>query len=180
MSASDLDEDWRWLQQQTIKLVTSSDLVSQLELAKAKAEFDLAQFEKTCHGKEVTPELFREITNTAISKFLEHWRLGLSDRKILGLIEVILEKQELPLTEVQAFLQAMPLSVLTSLISDVKDTANGVVGILALEVHRRKGKIQGYTLGREGGRLFVDTQHPLGLIRVFTDDSFPVIQEIPT
>ncbi len=177
---NEFEDDWEFLKAGKLLLVTdhASDYKSQIEIARAKTSFDLETFSKSYLGKELTSEVLNELISKYVATFLANWRTGLREQSILGLIEVILENQDLTPEELRKFLGALPESLLKRLLKAASDshTANGVHGILAVEVHCRDGLVSDYTIGRESGRFYVEfvDARTEGTVRVFTDDFFKV------
>lgn len=174
MPPKEFEEDWDLLRTMPLKVIVprSTDFVAQLDLAQAKTEFDLRLLSKNFLNEALTPELFKKVVATSITKFVDHWRSGLRDLGVLGLIEVILEDPTVQLDECSRLLEAIPLCILQRLLDQVNGAFKGVLVIVAIEVLRRSGILSSYTLGREDGRLFVDTQDKRGVVRVFTDEYF--------
>jgi hypothetical protein len=179
-SWNEFEDDWEFLKAGKLVLVSNqaSDFKSQIEIARAKTAFDLTSFSQELLGKELTPEILSQLVSKYVATFLANWRIGLREQSILGLIEVILENQDLTPEELRKFLGALPLSLLEKLLEAANNNqlVNGVHGILAVEMHCRNGLVSDYTIGRESGRFyieFVDVQ-TRGTVRVFTDDFFKV------
>ena len=176
----EFEDDWEFLKAGKLILVSNqaSDFKSQVEIARAKTAFDLTSFSQGLLGKELTPEVLSDLVSKYVSTFLANWRTGLREQSILGLIEVILENQDLTPEELRKFISALPLSLLKKLLeaANINRTANGVHGILAVEMHCRDGLVSDYTIGRESGRFYIEfvDARTEGTVRVFTDDFFKV------
>lgn len=152
----------------------ASDIEGQLELACEKAIFDLKQKFDKHRGAKLTQELLGEMIAQGVRLFMKHWLEGLRSKNVAGLIEIVLEGQkDLSPAEMQAFVRALPQSLLQKVCESGLGTANGVHALIGVEHARRRGEVREYTLGRDGFRLWVKFENTAGNeVHFFLDEPF--------
>lgn len=179
----DLEDYWEAVQtQQLIKIVKdrATDLREQLEVASAKTAFEMTPVIAEMSGKMLGPEALAQMISKTVRVFMEKWYEGLRGQNLAGLLELVLEGQNLPLPELKGFVQALPVTMLERVVrSAVGSTGSGVHLILAMELHMRQRNITDYTLDREAGRLFIEFVDPKrdAHIKFFLDEVVEHLQE---
>jgi len=175
----DLEADWELLQKKSPITVVSnkpSDLRSQLELAGAKSLFELKTFAKKFDGQPFTAEVLAEVMAKTVALFMEKWHEGLRGQNLSGLIEIVLEGQDLSPEEMRGFLGALPDSLLQRILDSgiQSKSADGVHGLVAMERHLRARNIRDYRIGKDFGRVYVSFFEPkVGAeVRFFLDEIF--------
>lgn len=174
----DLQECWKELRPASpITLVTTraSDLQSQLVIVAAKTTFELTKYTNEKHNhKPLTGELLADVTAKGVELFMQKWFEHLRSQDLAGLIEVVLEGQQLSPAEMKGFLMALPESLLDRISKASIGTVTGVHALIAFELHRRKRKIIDYQLSKEGLRTRVDFNDPVSgtPINFYLDEAF--------
>jgi len=172
----DFESCWAELREKSpIRVVTTkaSDLRSQMEIACAQTSFELAQHLKTLQGKSLAdPQVLSDLVSKAVVTFMEKWHAALRGQNLAGLIELVLEGQDLTPNEMRGFIQALPESLLNKVVESAIGTATGVHALMALEVHLRARSIRDYTLGKESLRTYVEFHDPghNAMVRFYLDD----------
>lgn len=165
------EEAWKELQESWAELrppskiiaVTgrASDMKSHLELACAKTLPVLEKYTNDKYNaKPVTSAMLADIMAQGISIFMEKWHDELRSQNIAGLIEIILEAQDLSPTDMKGFIQALPLNLLDRILDSAIGLVPGVHGLIAIERALRARNIRDYTLGKEGARTYVSFFEP--------------------
>jgi hypothetical protein len=161
----DLQEHWKALRpQSSIVLVSgrASDMRSHMEMAAAKAIAKLTKYTNDKHkNAPITGEVLADITVKGVSLFMEEWNNSLKSQNLAGLIELVLEAQDLSPAEMRGFLQALPISLIDRMLKSSIGTVPGVHALVALEKHMRTRLIRDYTLSKEGLRIKVDFIDPV-------------------
>ncbi len=176
----DLQEHWKELRpKSSITLVTNraSDLLSQLTIVSAKTTFDLKKYaDGKWTNRPFTGELLADVTAKGIEIFMQKWYEHLRSQDLAGLIEVVLEGQQLSPGEMKGFLQALPQSLLERIAKASVGTVTGVHALIAFEIHRRRRGITDYILLKEGERTKVIFTDPVRQVTVdfFLDQAFEV------
>lgn len=172
----DLEKDWETLRpKSSVQLpARPSDLEGQLEEAALKAEFEFKGMAQRYTGETLTTDLLCTLMVTAVKIFMTKWHEGLRGQNLAGLIEFVLEGQDLSPTEMKGFLKALPTSFLDRVLSSAVGswTSNGVHALVALEHHVRSRNLKDYTLGKDFDRTYAEFDSPEGKIRVFLDELF--------
>jgi hypothetical protein len=177
----DFEECWDAIRRETpIRLVKNraSDLHEQLEIACAKTAFELAGFVKQFDHQALDSTVIAKIVAKSTTIFMEKWREGLKGQNLTGLIEIVLESQDLSTTEMKGFLQALPSSLVQRILDSAigAGDASGVHALIALESTMRVRGIKDYTIGKTDGRIsveFLDPTHSK-LVKFFLDEAFSV------
>jgi len=158
-----------------------TDLDASLEMACAKATQELGTLFARHRGVSMTHELLAEVVATGVKVFMEKWREGLKGADLAGLVEIVLEGQNLPLEELRGFVRALPTPLLERVAKSALGTASGTHGLMAIEHARRNGSLRDYTLGQDSGKLYAEFTHPREpggqegeTIRFYLDDEFHV------
>jgi len=152
----------------------ASDIDGQLELACEKAIFDLKRDFEKHSGQVLTHELFGQMITQGVRLFMKHWLEGLQSKNVAGLIEIVLEGQkDMTPAEMQAFVRALPETLLQKVCKSGLGTANGIHALIGVEHARRRGEVREYTLGRDGFRLWVKFENVTGdEVHFFLDEPF--------
>jgi len=172
----DFMADWAAIRKQSpIRIVSSrgTDLDSQFDIACEKTIFDLIQ--KTDAHAQVTRELLATLVAEGVKSFMTHWRDTLRQQDLSGLIEVVLETQNLSPIELRSFMSALPDSLLTRVASSAIGSAKGVHSLVAVEAAFRAKKISGYTIGNENGRIFAEFPEGDSVVKFFLDESIDLL-----
>jgi hypothetical protein len=160
-----------------IEIITTraNDLKSQVSMAAAQASFKLARYTNEKYNQQtVTGEVLADIATKGVELFMEQWLEILRSRDLAGLIEVVLEGQQLSPDEMKGFLRALPQSLLNRVVDSAFGTVTGVHALIAFEIHRRRLGISDYTLSKEGERTGVRFFDPQSRkeIEFFLDEAF--------
>jgi len=162
----DLESYWKDIRRQPVVVTASDrpgDLQGQLLLASEKAGFDLAHKFKDFNGQPITPELMAKIVAEGIRSFMDKWYEGLRKQNLSGLVEIVLEGQGNHLTpeEMQAFVQALPVTLIDKIVDSAMGSATGIHALIALEKHRRLGRAA-YRIQKVGAAVQVSFTSPEG------------------
>lgn len=174
----DLQDYWKEIRpKSTIILVSgrASDMRSHLEMAAAKASAKLAKYTNDKHSHQmITGEVLADVAVQGVALFMEEWNNSLKSQNLAGLIELVLEAQDLSPSEMRGFLQALPLSLIDRMLDSSIGTVPGVHALVALEKHMRTKSIRDYTLSKEGLRIRVDFIDPVRQIPLsfYLDEAF--------
>jgi hypothetical protein len=174
----DLQDCWKELRPPSLITVVSnraSDLLSQLNIVAAKVTHELSHYTNSKYAnRPMTGDLLADVMSKGIEIFMQRWYEHLKSQDLAGLIEVVLEGQQLSPAEMKGFLNAMPQSLLERISEASIGTVTGVHALIAFEYHRRKRSIIDYTLSKEGVRTkvsFVDPSRGLP-IEFYLDEAF--------
>lgn len=176
-SEDDLENYWDDLKPQKLVQVVStrgSDLEGMLALAAEQTSFDLANMVKKKYvGLEMSPALLADIVSSGVQLFMRKWREALTHQNLTGLIEIVLEGQNLSVDEIRGFVQALPVSILQRIAQSAADSASGTHGLMSLEYLRRTAGVT-YILGTQGARIWAEFSHPRTkeTVRFFLDEAF--------
>jgi hypothetical protein len=128
--------------------------------------------------------------STLISKtvgvFMEKWYEGMRGQNLAGLIELVLQGQQLSPVELKGFVRALPQALLerivTSTIGATGTYGKGLHALMAVEIHLRKSAIRDYTLSKEGERLHIEFIDPKrdAIVKFFLDEPLRVDDEEKT
>jgi len=145
--------DWDAVRKKSAIRITStrsSDLESMLDLACEKTIFDLKQvFRK--HA--LPPEAIQEIVTEMVRRFTGHWKEALEGQNLAGLIEIVLEGQNLSPKDLKEFLATLP-NIFIERICDsaIGGHASGIHAVIAIEKARRLRKVT-YEITELAGRF---------------------------
>lgn len=179
----DLEDYWEAVtSKQLIKMVRdrASDLREQLEIASAKTAFEMTPFVAQYANQPLDAETLARMISKTVGVFMEKWYEGLRGQNLAGLMELVLEGQNLPLPELKGFVRALPATLLEQVTrSAIGSSASGIHLILAMELHMRRRGIEDYTLDREAGLLFIEFTDPKrdALIKCFLDEVVEHVEE---
>lgn len=183
-SWSELESDWEDLKKNrtSILLVTNKpgDLKSQMELAYQKTAFDLSQYVKRYDQQQLTVEILTDLTSKAVRLFMENWYKALREQNLAGLLELVLEGQDLSPSEMKEFLQALPSSLLQKIVSSAIGSASGTHALVAVEYMMRQRSVRDYRLRKEGASVVVSFVDPvtLGEVTFTLDETFKGLSEL--
>lgn len=184
----DFEEDWDLIRQKSpIRLVGTrgGDIDGQVELAATTALADtIRQIQELadaeCRNAPVTPEVFARFINIGVNNFMKSWHQQLRGVGLPGLIEIVLEGQQLPPQEMKGFMEALPTSFLRRVAESAVGSASGTHGLVALEYHRRMGAISSYEMGEDKGRVWVRFAPSPGIsLTFFLDEPFDPLPTPP-
>lgn len=175
----DLQESWKELRgpKSPIEIITNraTDLKSQVTIAAAKASAKLAKYTNDKYNQEpVTGELLADVATKGVELFMEQWLDVLKSRDLAGLIEVVLEGQQLSPEEMKGFLRSLPDSLLNRIVDSSYGSVTGTHALIAFEKHRRVRGIADYSLFKEGQRTKVSFLDPVRMLQVefYLDEAF--------
>lgn len=183
----DLEEAWQDVRPTHLIQVVKKDpldLKTALDVAAEKALFKLKpEFDKHS-GENFTSELMSQLITKGVRTFLDCWFDELKSYDLAGLVEIILEGQNMTTDELQDFVRAIPQSLLERICaSSIGATATGVHALMGVENARRTGRLgpDDYTLKRDlDGVLKVSFLDREGQrIEVRLDEHFDVSSEWP-
>ncbi len=183
--AEDLDLESYWkdirdLPRIEVNSGKASDLEGALELASEKTLFDLQVELRKHQDMVVTTDLLAELVTLGIRTFMRHWYQGLKEQDLSGLIEIVLEGQrDMSPRDMAGFIRALPSTLLERIVQSVAGSATGIHALMAIEMARRNGKLNGYRIDKESGRIYVEFDHTseqVQTIRFYLDESFRVIE----
>jgi hypothetical protein len=144
-------------------------------LAGEKTIFDLkAAFAKYNH-KPLTTDMLAEMMGQAVRMFMKHWYDDLRGKDLAGLVEIVLEGQNLEPQEMSGFLRALPMTLLERIARSAIGTANGVHGLIGVEHARRVNRIADYTIAQDiNGQVYFQFNDPRTgrCIRCFLNEKF--------
>lgn len=128
---------------------------------------------KEHHHAQLTGEVFAAIIGQAITIFMEEWHNGLREENLAGLVELILEGQELTASEMGEFVRALPYSLLERICKSAVKSATGIHGLMAIEYARRNRSIASYDVVQDGTRAYVEFTEATGRrIKFYLDEKF--------
>lgn len=174
----DLQECWEDIRRKSPILVVRdrpSQLKDSLELVTAKTGWDLAQECADLRGKVVTPEILVTVVARAVRLFMAKWYEHLRGQNLAGLIEIVVEGQDLTPSEMKAFLGALPTGLLERIARSAVGSGTGIHGLIGVEHARRTGSLTDYSIGRDpgcGNRVFVRFPRDGKDVEFFLDEQF--------
>lgn len=176
-SWDEFEDYWKAIRNDSpIQLVSNraSDIKEQLEIACDKTSFEIKEYAKQFNGQTLTTELLGKLMARTVALFMAKWQEGLRGQNLSGLIEIILEGQDLTPAEMKGFLKALPDSLLQRILDSAigAGTGSGVHALIALEHHFRKNGVRNYNLGRVDGRVYAEFEAQGQTLRVFLDEVF--------
>ena len=184
---SDLDDDledyWGEVRPESPIKVIRLDKPSRIEDAMVYASettaHDLAKECRQFLNKPITPEILSVIVSKGIRLFMERWVQSLKGQDLAGLIEIVLEGQDLSPVEMRTFVQSLPTRLIQRMaqasIGSGKGT--GIHGLIGVEAARRNGQLPDYSIGRDPGsdnRVYVRFQREGRNVEFFLDEYFDV------
>lgn len=159
----------------------ASNISDTMELACVKTIFDLRQSFQAELNHPLTDTLLLEVLTRAVRRFLEHWKNGLADQNVSGLIEVVLQGQGLSTVDMKGFVRALPTSLVIKIAQSGIGISNGVHGLMGVECAFREGRLTGdYIIGRDvsNDKVFIELTHNSGgeprQVRFTLDEEFPI------
>lgn len=126
-------------------------------------------------GLPLTSEALSKIVATCVAMFMGKLYQRLKGEELAGLIEIVLEGQNLPPDELKGFVRALPESLLKKIVESVVGTANGVHALMAIELTHRNGNLsEDYTMHqRSDGRIYISVpQKNNEIVNIYLDDKF--------
>jgi hypothetical protein len=174
----DLESYWDDIRVRSpIRLVSTqaSNIKDSLTLAGEKTIFDLQKEFKKHIGQPSTIELMAEMMTLAVRTFMKHWYEDLRHQDLAGLVEIVLEGQNLTPVEMQKFVRALPQSLVERIAKSAMGTANGIHGLIGIEHAYRTGNLQDYKIIRDiNDRVYVEFTDPKRKrqVQFFLDEKF--------
>ena len=151
---SDFSEDWQDLlpglmtirEERLTKQLEEASKVAQQKVLDAIAETSKSELAKRLReefppGSPLTQENMAHMIALGVKLFMESWLETLKSSDLAGLIELVLEGQDLSPEEVKGFVRALPTSMIDRIVGSALGTASGAHALFALESHRRKGSL---------------------------------------
>jgi len=164
------DLDWEALQKKSLIRVTTNhsyDFEAQLEVACEKTVFDLTHLFRK---HQVSAETAQELMGEMVRRFTSHWKESLKNQDLAGLVEYILEGQQLSNVELSSYLRALPLTFITRICDpEVGGGDNtGIKQVMGVELARRNGTAS-YQVTKKYGQFCLEV---VDLIRDVKFDVF--------
>lgn len=163
MSEIDFEEDWTDVAKANwppIRLTKASTLLGSLETACQEAAIDFRVSFQEFAGQTVSTDLLGKMIAKAVPLFMARWVESLKGYNLAGLIEVILDGQDLEPDEMKGFIRAIPRSVISRICDSEVGTWTGVHALMGVENAWRRGQLQeDYILARDpgsGNRIFFE------------------------
>lgn len=176
MTEDDLEDDWALLRRTSpIRLITGrgGDTAGQIEFVATTTMADLTkEVNLKYHNHPVTGELLSDVALMAVSRFLKNWHAHLKGLNLPGLIEIVLEGQDLSPEEMKGFMKAIPTSLLRRIAESAVGSASGTHGLVAVEFAQRQGRIASYTIDKRQDRVCVEFQKGADTVLFFLDEPF--------
>jgi len=155
----DLEDDWAILEKNP-PLIREPKLIQELETTTEITTTELSEWAKKFEGGPATVEVLSAIATQAVRLFMVNWQKVIQNKNLTGLIEIVLEKQALPPEELEAFVRALPDALLNRVLCSAVGTVNGVHALLSIEMGRREGALEKYTIHQTSeNRVFVKVLH---------------------
>jgi len=145
------------------------DMEGGLEEAALKATADL--LEENPHIRQVTPEVLAQLIGRGAQLFVKHWLGSLQQEDLGGLIAFMVDGLHLQADELRTFVQALPESVLNKFVKSRIGQAKGTHALLALEWHRRHGRLT-YNIIDQAGTPMVRIMTEKGEATFGLDEAF--------
>jgi hypothetical protein len=180
---TDLEDVWEDVRPpQLVQIVRNRplDMQAALEVASEKAIFQLRPKLKKYDGEILDSELLGVMVTEGVKTFLDCWYGELKSYDLAGLVEIVLDSQNLTVDELTAFIKALPTSLLERICaSSVGAQATGVHALMGVESARRTGHLSDYKVKRDiDGVLAVSFKDPNGkTVEVRLDEHFNVSEE---
>jgi hypothetical protein len=187
MADDKLDLEEYWQDVRPMPFISGSESASKLKESldvayeKANERMGTLLKESKYRNAALTGELFAEIISKGVAFFMEEWHEGLRNQNLAGLIEIVLEGQDLTPSEMEEFVRALPGSLLERICKSATGTASGIHGLMAMEFARRNNHIRDYSVLQDGGRAYVKfTDLGDREVRFYLDESFELGEEEPS
>lgn len=183
MNDDDLEAYWGEIRPESPIKVIRLDKPSRIEDAMAYASetaaHDLATECQHFLDQPMTPEILGTIVAKGIRLFMERWVKTLRGQDLAGLIEIVLEGQDLSPHEMKNFVQSLPTRLIQRMAeaSIGSGSGTGIHGLIGVEAARREGRVPDYSIGRDPGsdnRVYVRFQREGRDIEFFLDEYFKV------
>ncbi len=144
----DFESDWRILRPAPDPSVTNPLPINSLAAIMERASKQtLAELKLSGEGVTYNRETLPALVARGIETYWRHMTTGLERVDIVGLLEIILSAQRLPVTELKTFLRALPRTLLDRILaSNFGAVVDGIHALLAIEVLVRDGKENDYQL----------------------------------
>jgi len=174
----DLEECWDDLRRKSPLLVVRdqpSNLKDALTLVTEKTAWELTQECSDLWGKSLTPAVLGTLIAKAVRLFMERWYEHLRGQNLAGLIEIILEGQDLSPSQMTAFMKAIPTELVQKIAKSAVGSGTGIHGLMGVEHARRMGQISNYSIGRDTGsdnRVYVRFKRGGKDVEFFLDEHF--------
>lgn len=174
----DLEECWDDLRRKSPILVVRdqpSNLKDALTLVTEKTAWHLIQESADLKGQLLTPAILGTIVAKAVRVFMEQWYEHLRGQNLAGLIEIILEGQDLTPSQMGQFVKAIPTELVRKVAQSAVGSGTGIHGLMGVEHARRTGQISDYSIGRDPGsdnRVYVRFKRGGKDVEFFLDEHF--------
>ncbi len=175
--SEELEECWADIRPpRAIEVVSTrgGEIDGLLTVAAEQTIFELTKHIRKKHDHALaTNEVLADIVGSGIRIFMLKWREALRSQNLSGLIEIVLEGQQLTVDEMRGFVQSLPTSILQRIASSVTGSATGTHALMSLEYLRRQGDVA-YQLGTTGTRIWAEFSHPRTkeTVHFYLDETF--------
>lgn len=175
----DLESCWRDLRPHAfVEKEPTSKFKESLKDAYERSNERLVEELKGHQGQTVTVELLAKIVSKGVSLFMQEWQEGLRRQNLAGLIEIILEGQDLTASEMHEFVRALPYSLLERICKSAVGSATGIHGLMAIEYAHRNRSIRHYGVVQDGARTYVAFTNLEGVpVTFYLDEKFELFDD---
>jgi len=164
----DLESDWQLVRPQP--QATPRPDIFQRTLAEAQQRA-LARISEKYQGKAATDGYLVD----SVQIFMDEWFQCLRSQDRAGLVEAIIEGQNMSSSEIRGFVRALPMTFLVRVSEAALSGAKGIHALLSVECNRRTGVVRDYEIKRIGDRIRVDVfTGDQKTFHFFLDDDFQV------
>ena len=174
MADNELETCWQDLRPTPVESVSGPTKLQQsLKIAHERSTKRLFELVNEKRNAVLTNEFLASLIGHAITIFMEEWHNGIREENLAGLIELILEGQELTASEMNEFVRALPYDLLGKICESAVKSATGIHGLMAIEYARRNRTITGYTVVQDGKRTYVEVKERTGeQFQFYLDEKF--------
>lgn len=168
----DFGDSWSLLDRE---VPSSKNLVNRhFEEIAREAQRDLLSYLESIGQVTVNSEVLSDIVAKGVQLFIEKWDARVRSYNLVGLLEVILEGQDLNPVEVKGFIRALPDRLIRKVIHDSIGPAQGIQAFMAVEhLYRVKRLKADYSIHKNSrGRIFLRVPHGEEVIDIYLDDTF--------
>jgi hypothetical protein len=168
----DLEPDWQTLRPEFEAETRETFLerilneANEVAVEKLRGEFT---------DRALTVEALVDSIGRSVQVFIDEWFKALRAQDRAGLIEVIIDEQNLSPSEMRGFVRSLPLSFLNNAAKSAFTGASGIHALLSVEYSRRAGIAKDFTIRRVGSRVQVTVRTSDDKkLQFFLDDSFEI------
>lgn len=151
----------------------SSQLQQSLSRALERSSKRLSEKYKELGVYPHAQEPLVKVVQHGIELFMEEWYQDLRNQNLAGLVEIVLEGQDLFPQEMKEFVQALPYTLLERICKSAMNSASGIHGLMAIEFARRNRSIRSYDIFQNGNRTYVQFTTLDGrTVKFYLDEKF--------